>query len=324
MNQNARTSRPWALSFRAGLAWLIGSWLLALAAPAAAQNVAWQLGRPTWKNEREHSPNVRIDDIQVHQRGGFVRVTALDDGGCAPGAGTPGTARQSQTFTFQWFFDRDITVLRKGDELNIRLAAQGSENRCLQVNPFIEVKGWGHEFEFIRSGRYYALPHLLGNPAGHDGGERKVRVWRDGPVQGKDGINWVDINVWGFAGNRPFDLHIKYPYTPVSGGTVGIAPTPTPVPPMPPQPQPAVSFAVQGGTDLPGSDYRSFWQSQDFWSVCQEACRADGQCHSFTYVRAGVQGPQAKCWLKNSVPAPVPNSNCCVSGAKVTGLYRRR
>jgi hypothetical protein len=30
-------------------------------------------------------------------------------------------------------------------------------------------------------------------------------------------------------------------------------------------------------------------------------------------VQPGVQGPNARCWLKNSVPPPVA-SNCCVSG----------
>lgn len=230
-----------------------------------------------------------------------------------PAAGVPGQ-KQSQNFVFQWFFDRDITTLRNGDVFNIRLTGQGSENQCLQLNPFIEVKGWGHEFDFARSGgRFYALPHHVAQ-GGHVGTERQIRVWRDGSMHGQNGTNWVDINLWGFRGNRPFDLHIKYAYTPVFGGQT------TQQPPLPP---PSVTFNVQGATNLPGSDYRSFWQNEDLWERCQEACRADPACHSFTYVRAGLQGPQARCWLKNAVPGAIANQGCCVSGVKITGQYRR-
>src|SRR5207249_301574 len=35
----------------------------------------------------------------------------------------------------------------------------------------------------------------------------------------------------------------------------------------------------------------------------------------WTYKNLGVQGPQAKCFLKNPAPPPT-QSNCCVSGAK--------
>lgn len=41
----------------------------------------------------------------------------------------------------------------------------------------------------------------------------------------------------------------------------------------------------------------------------------EGQCVAWTYVNPGVQGPQARCWLKSAVPAPRP-STCCVSGIK--------
>lgn len=309
---------------------VLGVAVLVAAAPATAQPVVWQLGRPTWTNQATHPVNVRLDDIQMHNRGGIVRVTALDDGSCAPGAGVPGQ-KQSQSFSFQWFFDRDITTLRHGDVLNIRLTGQGSENKCMQVNPFIEVKGWGHEFEFLRSGRYYALPHLLNNQSGHDAGERKVRVWREGAVNGQNGTNWIDINLWGFAGNRAMDLHIKYPYSPVIGALVtpqASVPKPPPVATPPPLATPAtrppsVSFRVQGATDMPGSDYKAFWMTQDRWELCEAACRSEAACQSFTYVRAGLQGPQARCWLKNAVPRAHSNQACCVSGVKVTGLFRQ-
>jgi len=58
-------------------------------------------------------------------------------------------------------------------------------------------------------------------------------------------------------------------------------------------------------------------QTQDFWTECQQACNADVRCQAYTYVRAGVQGPQARCWLKSAVPPGRPD-NCCVSGIKTT------
>jgi hypothetical protein len=35
-----------------------------------------------------------------------------------------------------------------------------------------------------------------------------------------------------------------------------------------------------------------------------------GRCKAWTWVRKGVQGPAAHCWLKDSVPPPVPDKNC--------------
>jgi hypothetical protein len=36
---------------------------------------------------------------------------------------------------------------------------------------------------------------------------------------------------------------------------------------------------------------------------------------AFTYVNPGVQGPNARCWLKHAVPRSIPNA-CCTSGVK--------
>ena len=51
----------------------------------------------------------------------------------------------------------------------------------------------------------------------------------------------------------------------------------------------------------------------DAWTECQTRCRADNQCVAWTTVHPGVQGPNARCWLKNAIPEPSANS-CCVSG----------
>ena len=69
------------------------------------------------------------------------------------------------------------------------------------------------------------------------------------------------------------------------------------------------------GTDLPGSDYTSFWLDAADPGLCQARCRDDERCRAWTYVNPGVQGANAKCWLKNRVPNS-RSSSCCVSGVE--------
>lgn len=69
------------------------------------------------------------------------------------------------------------------------------------------------------------------------------------------------------------------------------------------------------GWDRPGSDYFSFILRAPRDSMCAWRCMQDSRCRAWTYVRPGIQGPRARCWLKNAVPAPVRNT-CCVSGVK--------
>jgi hypothetical protein len=83
---------------------------------------------------------------------------------------------------------------------------------------------------------------------------------------------------------------------------------------------PVTCYASDGGvtphamdTDRPGMDYRNFDLPSANWQDCYEECVADSRCQAWTYVRPGVQGSQARCWLKNGVPAAHSNS-CCVSG----------
>jgi hypothetical protein len=72
-----------------------------------------------------------------------------------------------------------------------------------------------------------------------------------------------------------------------------------------------VGFDISDATNLPGSDYNHFPVQNDDLYTCVNACRNDAQCQAFTY----VQGPQAHCWLKNTVPGKSPD-NCCLSGVK--------
>lgn len=64
-----------------------------------------------------------------------------------------------------------------------------------------------------------------------------------------------------------------------------------------------------------GNDYRAFDLSTPDPELCRAECDADARCKAFTYVKPGLQGPSAKCWLKDPVSAARPEG-CCVSGVK--------
>lgn len=76
---------------------------------------------------------------------------------------------------------------------------------------------------------------------------------------------------------------------------------------------------LEFGYDRPGQDYQSFDLPSADPQLCSNACANDGLCLAFTYVQPGVQGPNARCWLKSSVPPAVAN-NCCVSGVRQVAL----
>ncbi len=75
----------------------------------------------------------------------------------------------------------------------------------------------------------------------------------------------------------------------------------------------APALAAEFNTDRSGSDYRSFALTQPDYRQCEQTCNVEAQCKAWTYVTPGVQGSNAICWLKNSVPA-ARASNCCISG----------
>lgn len=77
---------------------------------------------------------------------------------------------------------------------------------------------------------------------------------------------------------------------------------------------------IEPGIDRAGGDYRRFdIGNADLRDtpelICRDTCRKESQCKAWTYVKIGVQGPKARCWLKTSVPAPCLN-NCCISGSR--------
>jgi len=129
------------------------------------------------------------------------------------------------------------------------------------------------------------------------------------------GLNTIDIELWNEftppgnnQGSSAMWLVVKCPVGQRCQNGLCVATTPPP-PPLGP--------GMEANTDRPGLDYRSFDLPAADPKLCQDACAGEANCRAFTYVRPGVQGPGARCWLKSSVPNPVSN-NCCVSGVKTT------
>lgn len=84
---------------------------------------------------------------------------------------------------------------------------------------------------------------------------------------------------------------------------------------VPDRPDPAEPKGMEYNTDRMGSDYRNFDLTRANPALCQTRCSREARCKAWTYVKPGIQGPKARCWLKTSVPVAKPNA-CCVSGLK--------
>ena len=67
--------------------------------------------------------------------------------------------------------------------------------------------------------------------------------------------------------------------------------------------------------DRPGADYSNFEVRDGDPEACRTRCVAEGRCRAFTFVKAGIQGRYARCYLKTRVP-PRRADRCCISGVK--------
>ena len=72
---------------------------------------------------------------------------------------------------------------------------------------------------------------------------------------------------------------------------------------------------VETGFNRPGSDYYHFWLTAPDPNLCGQTCAKDARCRAWTYVKPGIQGSRAVCWLKSAAPAQVADP-CCSSGVK--------
>jgi uncharacterized caspase-like protein len=73
-------------------------------------------------------------------------------------------------------------------------------------------------------------------------------------------------------------------------------------------------MTLEADTDRPGLDYRRQANIQSP-EACATICAREEQCRAFTWVQAGVQGPEPYCWLKGTVPMPKA-ARFAVSGIK--------
>jgi hypothetical protein len=76
-----------------------------------------------------------------------------------------------------------------------------------------------------------------------------------------------------------------------------------------------VTVTFEPGVDRMGGDYKGFALSAADPQLCRQACASDGVCKAYTYVKPGVKGPEAMCFLKSSAVAAAAN-DCCSSGVK--------
>jgi hypothetical protein len=77
---------------------------------------------------------------------------------------------------------------------------------------------------------------------------------------------------------------------------------------------------MEPGIDRKGGDYTNVTLPPGSGpQTCENLCNADAPCKAWTYVNAGVQAPNPRCWLKNTIPAAV-SSGCCTSGVKLPGV----
>lgn len=68
-------------------------------------------------------------------------------------------------------------------------------------------------------------------------------------------------------------------------------------------------------TDRLGADLYGFPLTQANAQACQATCDAHAQCAAWTFVKPGVKGPAAMCFLKSTI-ATARRDTCCISGVK--------
>ena len=89
-------------------------------------------------------------------------------------------------------------------------------------------------------------------------------------------------------------------------------------PAPPPTAHRAVTMTMERDTNYYGMDYNDgrLPRRNCGPECCRDACKKDRRCKAYTWVKPGVQGPTARCWLKNGVPAKSTDYNT-VSGRKI-------
>jgi hypothetical protein len=74
--------------------------------------------------------------------------------------------------------------------------------------------------------------------------------------------------------------------------------------------------SYEPNTNRFGGDYKGIDLTTSDPFSCQRSYQEDTKCQAYTYVPAGIQGPAAKCWLKDVQP-PMSESSGPVSGIRI-------
>lgn len=79
-----------------------------------------------------------------------------------------------------------------------------------------------------------------------------------------------------------------------------------------------LTHKMEQNSDRRGWDYQRLNMNTSDPGACYDACYKDSKCKAWTFVKPGIKGKQAVCYLKKKIP-PATESNCCVSG-----VFRKR
>jgi hypothetical protein len=75
------------------------------------------------------------------------------------------------------------------------------------------------------------------------------------------------------------------------------------------------TVSMEYNIDRLGADYASFELRTGDPEGCRQRCESEARCRAFTFVRPGIQGRYARCYLKTTVPQRRAD-RCCISGVK--------
>ncbi|WP_162561623.1 VWA domain-containing protein [Yoonia vestfoldensis] len=164
------------------------------------------------------------------------------------------------------------------------------------------------------------------------GSNDRLEVWRDGAL-----VSWDhSVNLQDFFDNRygpakpliaPEEAgayEVVYVFSELDAATNVAARLPLTVgtlldfqeeASLPPGPQSAGSRVAgyEQNSDRGGFDIAATPLDQPDPRFCDALCAADPNCAAWTFVKAGLQGPQAMCWTKYA-SGEARQSECCVSG----------
>ncbi len=76
-----------------------------------------------------------------------------------------------------------------------------------------------------------------------------------------------------------------------------------------------LSMSTEMSFDRPGGDYREAFLPRADYKLCRAACDLDPRCQAYTYAPPGLQGQNARCYLKDQRPNPVLQGSM-ISGAR--------